>query len=139
MRVVVVGLGYVGSVCSACLAGEGHEVVGVDTSDFKVGCIARGESPIVEPRLPELIAEGRRTGRLRATTDIADAMAGAELVLVCVGTPSAEDGALNLDHVKRACGEVGAHLKASGRFTTVVMRSTMLPGSAEGELMPVLA
>jgi len=138
MRVVVVGLGYVGSVCSACLAGEGHEVVGVDTSDFKVGCIARGESPIVEPRLPELIAEGRRTGRLRATTDIADAMAGAELVLVCVGTPSAEDGALNLDHVKRACAEVGAHLETSGRFTTVVMRSTMLPGSVEGELTPVL-
>jgi GDP-mannose 6-dehydrogenase len=138
MRVVVVGLGYVGSVCSACLAAHGHEVVGVDTSEYKVGCIDRGESPIVEPRLPELIADARRRGRLTATTSVADALPGAELVLVCVGTPSAPDGSLDLDHVRRACTEVGRELKRSGMYTTVVMRSTMLPGSSEGELAPVL-
>jgi GDP-mannose 6-dehydrogenase len=138
MRVVVVGLGYVGSVCSACLASRGHEVVGVDTSDHKVGQIARGMSPIVETGLGTLIAEAQAAGRLRATTAIADAMAGAEVVLVCVGTPSGVDGGLDLSHVKRATAEVGAALKLSGTFTTVVMRSTMLPGSVEEELLPTL-
>ena len=138
MRVVVVGLGYVGSVCSACLASRGHVVVGVDTSDFKVGCIEQGKSPIVETGLAALIAESRAAGRLSATTRIDEAMPGADVVLICVGTPSAPDGALSLDHVKRACAEVAKGLKASGTFTTVVLRSTMLPGSVEQELQPVL-
>ena len=138
MRVVVVGLGYVGSVCSACLADRGHHVVGVDTSAHKVECIQKGESPIVEKGLPELIARATREGRLTATTRIADAMPGAEVVLVCVGTPSAADGSLDLSHVKRACAEVGRALKGGSRFVTVVMRSTMLPGSVLEELAPVL-
>lgn len=138
MQVVVVGLGYVGSVCSACLASRGHTVVGVDTSRFKVDCLQRGESPIVEKDLGRLIAESRAAGRLRATTDIREAMPGADVVLVCVGTPSAEDGSLNLDHVRRACAEVGSALGSTGRFTTVVMRSTMLPGSVLGQLAPEL-
>jgi GDP-mannose 6-dehydrogenase len=138
MRVVVVGLGYVGSVCSACLASRGHAVTGVDVSAFKVGCIEDGKSPIVEKGLAELIAEARAAGRLRATTAIADAMAGAEVVLLCVGTPSAADGSLDLSHVKRAAQEVGRALPGTGTFTTVVMRSTMLPGSVEDQLQPVL-
>jgi GDP-mannose 6-dehydrogenase len=138
MRVVVVGLGYVGSVCSACLADRGHDVVGVDTSDWKVERIRHGESPIVEKGLPELIARAHAAGRLTATTRIAEAMPGADIVLVCVGTPSAADGSLDLGHVKRACAEVGSALKAGDRFVTVVMRSTMLPGSVLGELAPVL-
>ncbi len=138
MKVVIVGLGYVGSVCSACLASKGHEVVGVDTSVFKVECIERGESPIVEKDLSELIAQGRRNGKLRAGTEIAAAMPGADLVLVCVGTPSAADGSLDLSHVKRACAEVGSALRDTGKFTTVVMRSTMLPGSVLQELTPVI-
>ena len=138
MRVVVVGLGYVGSVCSACLSERGHDVVGVDTSEFKVDCIRRGESPIVEKGLLELIARAVKAGKLSATTRIAEAMPGADIVLVCVGTPSAEDGSLDLGHVKRACTEVGSAIKAGGRFVTVVMRSTMLPGSVLGELAPVL-
>ncbi|MBI1796504.1 MAG: nucleotide sugar dehydrogenase [Candidatus Eisenbacteria bacterium] len=138
MRVVVVGLGYVGSVCSACLASRGHHVVGVDTSDWKVGHIRDGKSPIVEAGLADLIAESKAAGRLTATTRIAEAMPGADVVLVCVGTPSAPDGGLDLAHVKRATAEVGAAIAGSGRFTTVTMRSTMLPGSVEGELQPVL-
>jgi GDP-mannose 6-dehydrogenase len=128
----------VGSVCSACLANRGHEVVGVDTSEYKVDCIRRGESPIVEKQLGELIAAGLRTGALSATTKIAEAMPGADVVLVCVGTPSAEDGSLNLDHVRRACAEVGSALATTGKFTTVVMRSTMLPGSVLQQLAPVI-
>ena len=138
MRVVVVGLGYVGSVCSACLASRGHTVVGVDTSEYKVNQIARGRSPIVETGLEPLILEARAAGRLSATTRIAEAMPGAEIVLVCVGTPSAADGSLDLSHVRRATSEVGAALTLSRTFTTIVMRSTMLPGSVEGELLPAL-
>src|SRR5262249_48662808 len=138
MKVVVVGLGYVGSVCSACLAERGHDVVGVDTSEWKVACIGRGASPIVEKGLPELIERGARAGRLTASTRIADAMPGADIVLVCVGTPSAEDGSLDLSHVQRACAEVGAALRGLGRFVTVVMRSTMLPGSVSEQLAPEL-
>ena len=138
MHVVVVGLGYVGSVCSACLASRGHHVVGVDTSEYKVEQIARGRSPIVETGLEPMILEARAAGRLAATTRIADAMPGAEVVLVCVGTPSDDDGSLDLSHVRRATDEVGAALSLSGVFTTVVMRSTMLPGSVEGDLLPTL-
>ena len=138
MRVVVVGLGYVGSVCSACLASRGHTVVGVDTSEFKVGQIEKGLSPIVETGLDQMIADARRDGRLRATARIADAMPGAEVVLLCVGTPSAADGSLSLDHVRRAAQEVGGALRAAGGFVTVVLRSTMLPGSVEDELLPAL-
>jgi GDP-mannose 6-dehydrogenase len=138
MRIVVVGLGYVGSVCSGCLASRGHSVVGVDTSDYKVTHVAGGRSPIVETGLETLIAESVAAGRLTATTRIAEAMAGAELVLVCVGTPSAPDGGLELGHVKRATAEVGAALGLAGGFPSVVFRSTMLPGSVESELVPVL-
>src|SRR5207249_4565775 len=87
MRVVVVGLGYVGSVCSGCLASRGHTVVGVDTSAFKVSCIEAGKSPIVEAGLEPLLAEARAAGRLCATTRIDEAIPGAEVVLLCVGTP----------------------------------------------------
>ena len=138
MRVAVVGLGYVGSVCSACLASRGHDVVGVDTSAFKVGCIEAGRSPIVENGLEPLIQEARAAGRLRATTRIDEAIVGAEVVLLCVGTPSAEDGSLSLDHIRRAATEVGGALPRSGVRTTVVVRSTMLPGSVEGEIQPAL-
>jgi GDP-mannose 6-dehydrogenase len=138
MRVVVVGLGYVGSVCSACLASRGHAVVGVDTSEYKAGCLQRGASPIVEEGLGEMIAEARAAGRLTATTRIADALPGAEAVLVCVGTPSGADGSLDLSHVRRAVEEVGRALPSTGTFTVVVMRSTMLPGSVKGELTPIL-
>ncbi len=139
MRVVVVGLGYVGSVCSACLASRGHDVVGVDTSEWKVGCIQDGRSPIVEKDLERLIAEARKAGCLSATRDIAQAMPGADVVLLCVGTPSAEDGSLDLSHCVRAAEEIGRSLRTTGRFTTVVMRSTMLPGSVHEQLAPALA
>ncbi len=132
MRIAVFGLGYVGSVTSACLAKLGHDVVGVDPNEYKVGCLARGESPIVEKDLGDLIAEAARAGRLTATTDFVAAVKDADLVLVCVGTPSREDGSLDLSHVEHAAGEVGAALAAQPHFTTVVFRSTMLPGLGRG-------
>jgi len=102
MRIAVFGLGYVGSVTSACLVKLGHDVVGVDPNAYKVGCLARGESPIVEKDLPELIARAAKQGRLTATTDPVAGVKDADLVLVCVGTPSRQDGSLDLDHVLHA-------------------------------------
>jgi GDP-mannose 6-dehydrogenase len=138
MNVVIVGLGYVGSVCAGCLTSRGHRVTGVDSSRWKVDCIERGESPIVERDLAGLLGEAHAAGRLSATTCIADALPGADLVLICVGTPSANDGSLSLDHVRRAAAEVGRSLAATGTWTTVVVRSTMLPGSVQGEIVPAL-
>ena len=136
MRIAVFGLGYVGSVTSACLAKLGHHVIGVDPNEYKVSCLKKGESPIVEKDLPELIASAVKDGRLTATLDFTEGVRDADLVLVCVGTPSREDGSLDLDHVAHAAGEVGAALKAYPHRTVVVFRSTMLPGSVETLLIP---
>ena len=136
MKVAVLGLGYVGSVTSACLVKLGHEVVGVDPNAYKVGCLARGESPIVEKDLPELIGQAAKAGKLTATTDCVAGVKDADLVLVCVGTPSRENGSLDLDYVLHAAGEVGMALKAHPHRAVVVFRSTMLPGSVEGLLVP---
>jgi GDP-mannose 6-dehydrogenase len=138
MRIAVFGLGYVGSVTSACLAKLGHHVVGVDPNEYKVGCLARGESPIVEKDLGYLIRCAVKEGRLTATTDYVAAVREADLVLVCVGTPSRDDGSLDLDHVAHAAGEVGSALRTHPHPCVVVFRSTMLPGSVETMLVPRL-
>jgi GDP-mannose 6-dehydrogenase len=138
MRIAVFGLGYVGSVTSACLAKLGHHVVGVDPNEYKVGCLARGESPIVEKDLGDLIRCAVKEGRLTATTDYVAAVRDADLVLVCVGTPSRDDGSLDLDHVAHAAGEVGSALRTHPHPCVVVFRSTMLPGSVETMLVPRL-
>jgi GDP-mannose 6-dehydrogenase len=138
MRIAVFGLGYVGSVTSACLAKLGHQVIGVDPNEYKVGCLARGESPIVEKDLGDLIACAAKEGRLGATTDYVEAVRDADLVLVCVGSPSRDDGSLDLAHVIHAAGEVGAALRAHPHRCVVVFRSTMLPGSVETILVPRL-
>jgi GDP-mannose 6-dehydrogenase len=138
MRIAVFGLGYVGSVTSACLAKLGHHVTGVDPNEYKVSCLNRGESPIVEKDLPALIASAVKEGRLKATLDFTEGVREADLVLVCVGTPSRDDGSLDLDHVAHAAGEVGAALKANPHRAVVVFRSTMLPGSVETLLIPRL-
>ena len=110
MDVAVVGLGYVGAVTSACLAEMGHTVVGVDVDRQKVDEIAAGRSPIVEPRLDELVAAGRTSDRLRVTTDLASALGTCDVVMVCVGTPARSDGTVNLEHVERVSGEIGREL-----------------------------
>jgi GDP-mannose 6-dehydrogenase len=138
MNVAVVGLGYVGAVTSACLAEMGHDVVGVDVDRQKVDEIEAGRSPIVEPRLEELVAAGRKSGRLQVTTDLADALGKCDVVMVCVGTPARSDGTVNLEHVERVSGEIGRELARAGRFIAVVYRSTVPPGTVDGQLRPVL-
>lgn len=131
MKVAVFGLGYVGTVCGACFAHYGHEVIGVDVNPLKVEMIARGQSPIVEPELDKFLSEAHSSGRLRATTDPREAVAWADLSLVCVGTPSHENGSLNLDFIFGVCRQIGEALREKSEFHVVVIRSTVLPGTVE--------
>lgn len=138
MKVTVIGLGYVGAVTAACLAELGHDVVGIDVDQVKVDEIDAGHSPIVEPRLEELIASGRASGRLRATRELRPAVASCDLVIVSVGTPARSDGTVDLGHVERVTAEIGAELARRDRFLAVVYRSTVPPGTVDGVLRPIL-
>jgi GDP-mannose 6-dehydrogenase len=135
MRINVYGLGYVGSVSAACLASDGHDVLGIDVDPVKVDSINDGLSSVVEAGLPELINAGVRSGRLRATTEAADA---ADVSLVCVGTPSRDNGSLCLDYVSRATVDLGAYLKRLNNYHVVCVRSTVLPGTVEGLVIRTL-
>lgn len=138
MKIAVYGLGYVGSVTSACLSHLGHEVMGVDINPLKVELIRSGKSPIVEGGLGEMVAAAVREGRLRATLDYREAMQFAEVSILCIATPSAEDGSLNLDYCRNVCRSLGEALAASQGHHLFVPRSTMLPGSCEDVLIPEL-
>jgi len=138
MRVSVFGLGYVGCVSAASFAGDGHEVVGVDVNADKVAAINAGRSPIVEPGLDELLARCSAEGRLRATTDTAEAIRDSEVSLLCVGTPSRKNGSLDLTYLERVSEQVGAALKDKPGYHVVVVRSTVLPGTTHGVVIPAL-
>jgi GDP-mannose 6-dehydrogenase len=136
--VSVFGLGYVGCVSAACFAKEGHNVVGVDVSAAKVDMINSGKSTILEVGISELVAEMVSSGRLRATTDVGDAVRSSTVSLICVGTPSRANGSLDLQYIERVCSEIGATLKTVDRWHTVVIRSTVLPGTVDGTVIPTL-
>ncbi|HEY2908064.1 MAG TPA: nucleotide sugar dehydrogenase [Vicinamibacterales bacterium] len=138
MRVSVFGLGYVGSVSAASFAADGHDVTGVDVNADKVDAINRGKSPIVEPGLDDLLSRAVAEGRLRATTDTTAAVHGSDASLVCVGTPSRRNGSLDLTYLERVCEEIGAALKDKPDYHVVVVRSTVLPGTTHGVVIPAL-
>ncbi|MGD6748847.1 nucleotide sugar dehydrogenase [Streptomyces sp. BH105] len=141
MRISVLGLGYVGCVSAACLAGQGHEVIGVDVNQAKVDLVNSGRAPVVEERIGELTAEVVRTGALRATRDVREAIMGSDVSLICVGTPSEPNGSLCTTYLERVTEQVGAALAErgdKGGRHTVVFRSTMLPGTCLNLLVPIL-
>jgi GDP-mannose 6-dehydrogenase len=138
MRISIFGIGYVGCVSAACFARAGHDVIGVDVNPAKVEIINSGKSPIVEPQINELIHEVVQEGKLSATTDSLKAVNSSDISLVCVGTPSKPNGSLNLDHVRKVCEEIGAAMATKNERHTVVIRSTMLPGSVESVAQPAL-
>lgn len=138
MRISLFGLGYVGAVTAACLSRDGHTVVGVDNQQIKVDIINSGKSPVVEDGVAELIESGIAAGRLRATTDVADAIESTDMSLVCVGTPSRKNGSLDTDIVARVCQEIGAAVARKKRPHTVVIRSTILPGTMRNLVIPCL-
>src|SRR5262245_21112565 len=138
MRLSVFGLGYVGCVSAACFSGVGREVIGVDSNPVKVEVINRGRSPIVEPGVEELIATAVSNQRLRATTDVSSAIVESDISMVCVGTPSNHNGSLDLRYIKRVCQEIGAALEVKRGYHIVAIRSTMLPGTIAGTVIPAL-
>jgi GDP-mannose 6-dehydrogenase len=138
MRVSVFGLGYVGSVSAAWLAGDGHEVIGVEVNAGKVAAINAGRSPIVEPGLDELLSRNVAEGRLRATTDTSAAIMDSDVSLLCVGTPSRRNGSLDLTHLERVSEQIGTALGDTATYHVVVVRSTVLPGTTHEVVIPAL-
>ena len=138
MRISVFGMGYVGAVSAACLARDGHSVVGVDPNALKVDIINKGQSPIIEAELDTLIDEAVQSGLLRATADAVEAIEQTDISFVCVGTPSAANGSLDLRYVEAACQDIGEQLPTKKEFHTVVMRSTILPGTMRDVVIPTL-
>lgn len=138
MRVSVFGLGYVGCVTAACLANDNNYVIGVDVNPLKVSLVASGQSPIIEAGMDDLIAEATSSGRLDATLDSHTAVLDSDVSLICVGTPSNGNGNLKFDYIENVCREIGAALADKPDQHTIVVRSTVLPGTIEERLIPIL-
>ena len=138
LEISIFGLGYVGSVTAACLAGNGHQIVGVDCNPAKVETMNAGGSPIVEAQMASLIAKGVADGLLRATTDAEQAVLDTDISFICVGTPGLRSGKLDLTYIERVCCEIGQALKRKTSPHVVVLRSTVLPGSTESVVIPIL-
>jgi GDP-mannose 6-dehydrogenase len=137
-QISIFGLGYVGSVTAACLASKGHSVIGVDTSAYKVEQLDAGRSPIVEPGMKELVEQAYHGGQLRATTDSSAAVMRTDISFLCVGTPSLRSGKLDLGQMEPVCRDIGQVLRKKDTFHLVVLRSTVLPGTAENLVIPAL-
>src|SRR6266536_3960405 len=138
LSISLFGLGSVGSVSPACFAHMGHKVTGVDISKVKVEMLDSGRSPIIEARMEELVAEANKSCRLHATTDSIAAVLASDMSFVCVGTPSLRSGKLDLSHVEHVSREIGTALKQKSSFHTVVLRSTVLPGTTETLMIPAI-
>lgn len=138
MKISIFGLGYVGAVSLACLARDGHEVVGVDIDQDKLDLISSGQSPIIETGIIELMSEVVASGRVSVTDSADKAIADTELSFVCVGTPSQPNGSQNLDALTRLAEQIGSALKRKSGHHTIVVRSTVQPGTVEETVMPIL-
>lgn len=138
MRISIFGLGYVGAVSLACLARDGHTVVGVDIDQTKLDLIMAGQTPVVEEGMVALMAQVAASGRVSVTTDAAAAVNASELSLVCVGTPSASNGSQDQSAIVRLAQEIGQAIGRKEAQHVVVFRSTLVPGTVEGVLRPIV-
>lgn len=135
MKINIFGLGYVGCVSAACLAKNNHLVTGIDVDPVKVKIVNEGRSPIVEEGLDELIQKTVSTGYLKASEkNIPDA----DISIICVGTPSNENGSLDLKYIRQVAEDIGCYLKDLNHYHVIVNRSTILPGSIENIIIPIL-
>lgn len=138
MRISILGMGYVGCVSAACLARDGHQVIGVDLSQAKLELLRSGKAPIVEEGIQELTRSAILDGTLTVTDDAGAAVAGSELSFICVGTPSSPNGAQDLSSVARVAETIGRALRQKEDFHTVVLRSTVTPGTTDGLVLTAL-
>lgn len=138
MRISVFGLGYVGSVTAVCVADRNHDVIGVETNPDKLALFRIGQTPLFEPGLAELLAKAHGARRFTATDSATEAIQNSTLSFICVGTPSKKGGQPDLSHVEHVSREIGEALRAKSAPHTVVVRSTMLPGSIEGVVIPAI-
>ena len=138
MDISIFGLGYVGAVSAACLAKEGHSIVGVDPNTTKISLINDGKTPIIEKDVDKLISNAVENNLLRATSSVKDAIDSSDISLICVGTPSQINGSLDLKYVRNVCEEIGTAICDKNSFHVVVIRSTMLPGTMRNLVIPTL-
>jgi GDP-mannose 6-dehydrogenase len=138
MKISIFGLGYVGAVSLACLARDGHSVVGVDIDPAKLEMIRAGRSPLVEEGMLELMAQAAASGRIGVTDDARAAIHATELSFVCVGTPSSANGSQDQSAVLRITRDIGRALRDKREAHTVVFRSTVVPGTVEETLRHIL-
>jgi GDP-mannose 6-dehydrogenase len=138
MKISIFGLGYVGTVSGACLAGLGHQVIGVDVNPLKVRLVNEGHSPVLEEKIEDLVKAGVSSGRLRATVDAAEAVSGSDVSLISAGTPSGRGGIPVLDGVEAVARAIGQSLRDKREPHTVVVRSTVTPGTTEERVAPIL-
>jgi len=138
MRISIFGMGYVGCVCAGCLTDLGHEIVAVESNPIKLAMITEGKSPVIETGVDRLISNAVQARRLRATADFVDAIHSTDLTMVCVGTPNRSNGSIDLSAVLRVCEQIGQALSSKQGYYTVVVRSTVVPGTVEERLLPML-
>src|SRR5712691_3348588 len=138
MRILVWGLGYVGTVSAACLAQGGHDVIGVEPNLTKVEALNAGHSAIKEPGLDDLVSQMVVMGRLRAAPEGVSLIPWADLSLICVGTPAAADGSPVLDYIRSVAIDIGKGLRETTHYQVVVLRSTVFPGTVRHILVPLL-
>ena len=138
MKVSVFGLGYVGAVSCACLPELGHDVVGVDINPLKVELIASGQSPVVEEGIEELIGAAVKAGKLTATRDVAAAVRDTEISLISVATPSLPNFMPDLTALDAVVGQIGAEIAKKDVQHTLVIRSTVAPGTTRARIAPLL-
>jgi GDP-mannose 6-dehydrogenase len=138
VRISIFGLGYVGCVTAACLAENGHSVVGVDVNDEKVKSINEGKSPIIEPEISNMVEKAAKAGTLRATTSTEEAILRSDVSLISVGTPANGNGSMNLCYIESCCQQVGKALRKKLDFHAVAIRSTVLPGTTTEVITPIL-
>ncbi|MGD9508740.1 MAG: nucleotide sugar dehydrogenase [Geminicoccaceae bacterium] len=140
MQIAILGLGYVGTTTAACLAKDGHHVLGVDINAEKVAAIGAGRSPVVEPLVEELLTQGVAEGRVRSAASLDGALDRLDMVIICVGTPSRADGKLDLSHLLESTRQLGQAVRArrAERSLLMVFRSTMPPGTMQRLVLPTL-
>ncbi|MGH7496602.1 MAG: nucleotide sugar dehydrogenase [bacterium] len=138
MKISIFGLGYVGTVTSACFARNGHDVIGVDVNPTKIALVNDGKSPIVEEEIGELVLQQVQAGRLRATDNVEEAVNNSEISLICVGTPSNGNGSLSLYSVLGVTKSIAQALRSKKAEHVVVVRSTVVPGTVTRQLIPLM-